>query len=33
LVDAGILRQLDKRKRNCVFLAPEVFERLDRPPG
>lgn len=33
LVDAGILRQLDKRKRNRVFLAPEVLERLDRPPG
>jgi DNA-binding transcriptional regulator YhcF (GntR family) len=33
LVDAGILRQLDERKRNRVFLAAEVLERLDRPPG
>ncbi len=33
LLDAGILRLQDERKRGRVFLAPEVLERLDRPPG
>ncbi len=32
LLDAGILRLLDERKRNRVFQAPEVLERLDQSP-
>jgi Fic family protein len=33
LLDAGILRLLDERRRNRIFIAPEVLERLDRPPA
>ena len=33
LLDAGILRLLDERKRNRIFIAAEVLERLDRAPS